>query len=164
MDAEIRENPRGLFDRTARGYSTPPVAVSIERGRVRFFSETLGETNPIYLEVEAARAAGHPDVVAPPSYFMVIEAEANAELTRLKQGLDKRLQCDFRYLLHGDERYHYRAPIYAGDQVLVTSRVIDFYDKKGGAMEFVTIESVVTHPERGELVRTARTLLHRLPA
>jgi len=44
-------------------------------------------------------------------------------------------------LLHGDERYHYEAPIYAGEEIVHATTVLEFYDKKGGAMEFVTFES-----------------------
>lgn len=164
MTAETSVNPRGLFDRAAKGMTLEPVSVAIERGRIRFFAQVLGETDPIHFDVEAARAAGHPDLVAPPSFFMVVEAAATEE--RLRRGLPSLLETvktDFRYLLHGDERYFYEAPIYAGEEVSLSAKVLDFYDKKGGAMEFATFESTVTHARRGVLVRAQRTLLHRLP-
>ena len=69
----------------------------------------------------------------------------------------------FAQVLHGDERYFYHGPMYAGDEVELSTTVVDFYDKKGGAMEFVTSESRIVHPTRGVLVRARRTLLHRLP-
>ncbi|MEZ6024317.1 MAG: MaoC family dehydratase N-terminal domain-containing protein [Hyphomonadaceae bacterium] len=138
--------------------------MQVERGRIRFFAQVLGETNPIHLDVDAARAAGHPDLVAPPTFFMVIEALANEERARKGGvGLLQLLKCDYRYLLHGDERYFYESPIYAGDEVEISAQVLDFYDKKGGAMEFATCESKITHAKRGVLVRATRTLLHRLP-
>ena len=165
MSPAASPNPRGIFDRTTKGQSAGPVNVQVERGTIRFFSHVLGANDPIHHDVEAARAAGHADLVAPPSFFMAIEALAGGEFKRRALPTAAELvKCDFRYLLHGDERYHYQAPIYAGDDVLFATRIVDFYDKKGGAMEFVTLEAEITHAERGVLVRAERTLLHRLPA
>lgn len=160
----VAENPRGIFDRSTRGLSLEPIPVRIERDRIRFFAQVLGETDPVHHRLEAARAAGHPDLPAPPSFFVVVEAAANEE--RQRRGLpifQELVRCDFRYLLHGDERYFYHGPMYAGDEVELSTTVVDFYDKKGGAMEFVTSESRIVHPARGVLVRARRTLLHRLP-
>lgn len=157
------ENPKGLFKRETRGQTIAPVTVAVERGRVRFFAQILGETNPHFIDVDAARAAGHPDITAPPSFFMVLEALADEERKlRGEPSAVELVGCDFRYLLHGDEHYAYEGAIYAGDDVTIETRVVNFYDKKGGAMEFVTLESLVTHAERGVLVRAKRTLLHRL--
>lgn len=162
MDAVA--NPRGLFDRSAKGAVIGPTPVAIERGRIRFFAQVLGFEDPVHFDLEAARAAGHPDLVAPPSFLVVMEAAANDALRR-RGGMTaaERVGCDFRYLLHGEERYFYTAPLHAGDEVEISTTVIDFYDKKGGAMEFVDLESAVRHPERGVLMRSRRTLLHRLP-
>lgn len=154
----------GIFDRTTKGASLPPVEVDVERGRIRFFAQVLGETDPIHTDVEAARVAGHPDLVAPPSFFMVVEATADEELRRRgEKSAAELVRCDYRYLLHGDETYAYSGLIYAGDRLTLTTTVVDFFEKKGGAMEFVTLSSTLSHPERGVLVRTTRNLLHRLP-
>lgn len=154
---------RGLFNRSTAGLTIAPVVVPIERGRVQFFSKVLGITDPIHIDISAARAHGYPDLVAPPSFYMVIEAAANDELKRSGQSsfLD-RIGCDYRYLLHGDESYDYLGGIYAGEEVSLTTTVVDFYDRKGGAMEFVTLRSTVEHAARGVLLRATRSLLHRL--
>ena len=154
--------PRGLFDRSTKGLSFAPVTVQIERDRIRFFAKVLEATDPVHYDVEAARAKGYPDLVAPPSFFMVIEATANEELQRKGQvSAIERVGSDFKYLLHGDEQYEYHGSLYAGDVVTLTTSVIDFYDKKGGAMEFATLRSVVEHRDRGVLIRATRTMLHR---
>lgn len=164
MSSDVQTNPRGIFNRAAKGVMLEPVTVPVERGRIRFFAQVLGESDPVHFDVDAARAAGHPDLVATPSFFMVVEAEANGERVRRGQPpMMDVVKCDFRYLLHGDERYFYQAPIYAGEEVTHTTKVLDFYDKKGGAMEFATFESTISHAKRGVLVRAQRTLLHRLP-
>lgn len=162
--SEAQSNPRGIFDRSTKGKSLEPVTVEIERGRIRFFAKVLEEADPVHFDVEATRAKGHPDLVATPSFFVVAEASANEE--RVRRGFKSTLElvkADLRYLLHGDERYFYEAPLYAGETVEHTTTIIDFYDKKGGAMEFVTFESTLRHAKRGVLLRAQRTLLHRLP-
>ena len=158
------DNPRGLFDRSTKGRRLPSVTVGVERGRMQFFAKILGETNPVYFDVAAARNAGYPDIIAPPSFFMVLEAAANELLKALGQFNSLQLiKCDYRYLLHGDEKYDYHGLIHAGDELAFGTRVVDFYDKKGGALEFATLESEVSHAERGLIVRSVRNLLHRLP-
>ena len=161
--SDSEANPRGLFKRQSKGQSTNPVSISIERGRIRFFAQVLGDTDPIHTDLDYARAKGHRDLVAPPSFFTVIEALANEEARRRGETavLDL-VGADFKFLLHGTERYSYNGLAFAGDEVSLTSRVLDFYDKKGGAMEFVEIESSITHAERGVLIRCTRTLLHKL--
>lgn len=155
---------KGIFDRSTKGRKIDPVTVLVERGRIRFFSAVLGETDPVHFDLAAARAAGHPDIIAPPSFFVVIEAAANEERrNRAIPSAQDLVKVDYRYLLHGEERYFYEAPIYAGDEVDIDITITDFFDKKGGAMEFVTFESRITHRERGLLVRAERSLLHRLP-
>lgn len=164
LSVDTTTTRKGIFDRSTKGMQVEPVKVLVERGRIRFFSKVLGQTDPIHFDLDAARAAGHPDLVAPPSFFMVIEASANEE--RKLRGIrsaQELVRVDYRYLLHGEERYFYEAPIYAGDEVETDIVITDFYDKKGGAMEFVTFESRIVHPERGLLVRSQRSLLHRLP-
>lgn len=164
MAKEPAVNPRGLFDRSTLGQPFPAVSVTIERGRILFFCEVLGERDPLHVDLAAARAAGYPDLVAPPSFFMAIEADA---VTAMKQAGRptpmEQIGCDFRYLLHGDEAYVYHGQVYGGDTLSVRMRVTDFYDKKEGAMEFATLAVDVEHAERGVVITATRTLLHRLP-
>lgn len=162
--AALAINPRGIFDRSSVGRSLSPVAVQVERGRLRFFAEVLGETDPIHVDSEAARAAGHPDIVALPSFFTVILAIANEERRRRGEPSSSQLiGSDHRYLLHGGEDYKYTGLVFAGDEVTVTTAVAGFYDRKGGAMEFATLEFTAVHATRGKLIQATRTLIHRLP-
>src|SRR3546814_5289706 len=69
--------------------------------------------------------------------------------------------CDFHHLLHGEQHFTYEGLMYAGDDVVVTTRVEDFYEKRGGLLEFVVLLSTISHADRGVLVRSKRMLLHR---
>lgn len=155
----------GVFDRTSAGYESAPVELTVERGAVSFFAETIGETNPIHSDVDAARAAGHPDVMAPATYPVVLDmAAARAGEKKGAPGLLEVIKADMRFLLHGNENYDYKGPIFAGDTVEVISRVNGFSDAKGGLLEIAHLEMEVRHPERGTLSIAHRDLIHRLPA
>ena len=55
----------GIFNRSTKGHVTPPIEVTLERGPLAFFSETIGETDPIYFDSDAAQAAGCPFYTSP---------------------------------------------------------------------------------------------------
>jgi len=153
----------GHFNRANAGKSTDPITVDVERGALIFFAETIGETNPVHRSVEAARGAGHPDVVAPATYAAVLDMAATQDATRAG-AIDALalVGANMRYLLHGTEAYDYHAPIHAGDQITVVTRIKGFTDAKGGKLEIAHLETKITHAERGDLVTVRRDLIHRL--
>src|SRR3546814_6880912 len=96
----------------------------------------------------AARAQGYPDIVAPPSFPAVIETLANDEQRRRGElPLTEVIGCDFHHLLHGEQHFTYEGLMYAGDDVVVTTRVEDFYEKRGGLLEFVVLLSTIRSEE-----------------
>lgn len=159
----IAPNPRGLFDRSTVGQTTEPVVFTVEVGRISFFADVLGETAQIHHDRATARAAGHPDVVAPPTFAMVVDLEAGRTLDRQgHKSLLKLIGCDLTRLLHGEERCDYSGLIYAGDRLTIETEVVGFEDKKGGALELAHLRARISHPERGVLVTITRSLVHRL--
>ncbi|MFA7432730.1 MAG: MaoC family dehydratase N-terminal domain-containing protein [Gemmobacter sp.] len=160
---DIAPNPRGFFDRATKGLKTEPVQFEVEAGRISFLAETLGETNPVHHDRAAARAAGYPDVVAPPTFAMVVDLETGrAQERRGEPSVLSRIGCDFRRLLHGEERYDYHGLIFAGDTLSIMTEVVGFEDKKGGTLELAHLRSEIRHPERGVVVTITRSLVHRL--
>lgn len=161
--SDMLTRPRGLFDRATVGLVTEPVEVRVEAGRISFFAETLGENDPVHHDRKAARAAGFPEIPAPPTFAMVIDLEAGRIARRLgRQSVFDRIGCDYTRLLHGEERYDYSGTILAGDRVTIETEVIGFEDKKGGALEIAHLRATIRHPERGVLVTISRALVHRL--
>lgn len=123
-----------------------PIVAVVERGRVQNFAAAIGETRPIYTDCEAARAAGHRDVLVPPTFLMGLELERSDTFEVLAEH-----GVDLSNLLHGEQRFVYHAPVCAGDELTFTARFTDVYAKAGGALEFIVRETRVER-DGGEVV------------
>ncbi|MGW6460096.1 MaoC family dehydratase N-terminal domain-containing protein [Streptomyces sp. NPDC055078] len=140
------------------GTELPPLTVDVERGRLRFFAQAIGETDPVYADLDSAKAAGHRDLPVPPTFVFCLEMERPAE----EPSLVDLLGIDIRRVLHGEQGFTYHAPAYAGDRLTFTTRITDVYSKKGGALEFVVRATEVTRD--GEPVaRLTSSLVVRNP-
>lgn len=157
------ENAVALFDRGSAGLTTKPRSVSVDRRHLVLYSEAIGETNPVFLKMEAAQAAGFIDVVAPPTFAAVIDMAALQDTVRDGDpDVHQLVNADFRFLLHGEEKYQYHGQIFAGDQVVHQTRVLGFSDAAGGRIEIAHLETTISHADRGILVACKRTLIHNL--
>lgn len=132
-----------MIDRRFIGHELPPFEVRVEPGRLRFFAKATGQTHPLYVDEAAARAAGHPGLMVPPTFLFCLEMESPdpAAIRNL-------LGLDYKRLLHGEQRFVYGAPAFAGDALRFAQRIEDIYDKKGGALEFVQRRTLV-HNQHG---------------
>ncbi|NGY04102.1 MaoC family dehydratase N-terminal domain-containing protein [Solimonas terrae] len=142
-----------MIDRSLVNHELTASTMLMERGRLKFFAKAIGETDAIYFDEAAARAAGHPDLPVPPTFLFGAELDSG--------GLEKLMQLlklDLRKLLHGEQEFTYHRMAYAGDCITVRSTITDIYDKKGGALEFVVKQSRATN-QRDELVAELRAVL-----
>ncbi len=128
------------------GRETAPYSVDVEKGRLRFFAKAIGETNPVYSDEDAAKAAGYPSIPAPPSFGFCLEMESNS----LWDNLDA-MGVPVGKILHGSQSFTYHEPICAGDRITFVTKISDIYDKKGGQLEFVVEDSTATN-QNGTLV------------
>jgi acyl dehydratase len=142
------------LDPSFAGRSYPPTApYEVGREKIREFADAIGDPNPVYTDPEAAKAAGHPDVLAPPTFVFTITYRAAAQVLRDPElGLD----LDRVALVHGDQRFVYTRPVRAGDRLSVTS-VIESVTSRAGS-DFLDVRGEV-HDESGEHVVTAHTKL-----
>ena len=128
------------------GLTMPAYEVDVEKGRLRFFAKATGQTDPVYTDEAAARAAGHPGLPVPPTFLFCLEMEVpNPGALRDKLGID------IAKILHGEQRFRCHRMAYAGDRLTFEQRVADIYSKKGGALDFMVRETRVTN-QRGEHV------------
>lgn len=145
-----------MLDRSKIGHSFPSHSVEIEKGRLRFFAKAIGETNPIYTDEAAARDAGYKTLPAPPTFMFSIDLDSPEFLPVLQL-----LNMDIGRILHGNQEFEYSGTIYAGDTITASCKILDMFDKKGGALEFVVLENSYTN-QHGELVGKARqTIVYR---
>jgi acyl dehydratase len=133
-----------MIDRSFIGWTSAPATVEVDHDRLRRFAQAIGETNPIYTDEQAARASGYPGLPAPPTLAFCLEMEKKIAY----QMLDK-MGVPLNSILHGEQTFIYHQPILAGDRLTLQARVLDIYAKKGGALEFIVNETVMTN-QRGE--------------
>jgi acyl dehydratase len=127
------------------GHVYPPTETYlVSRERVREFADAIGADNPAHRDVAAARAHGYPDVVAPPTFPVVV---TNAVITMLRD--DPALGLDFTRLVHGDQRFAYARPVVAGDELACVCTVEEIMSR--GGHEFLTTRTDVLDPA-GSLV------------
>ena len=141
-----------MIDRLYIGHAMPSFEVLVEKGRLHFFAKATGQTDPVYWDEVAARAAGHPALPVPPTFLFCLEmASPDPAAIRHLLGMD------YRRLLHGEQGFTYHSLAYAGDVLRFEQRIEDIYDKKGGALEFVLRKTRVTK-QRGKPVADLRTV------
>jgi acyl dehydratase len=136
----------------AKAIQFVPLTVEVERGRLRFFAKATGQTDPVYLDLDAARAAGHPDLPVPPTFLFSLGLEAADPF-----GYVDRLGIDLRFVLHGEQSFTYHHLAYAGDRLTLEERIVDVYTKRGGALEFVVKQTDITRD--GQPVAQTRSVI-----
>jgi len=142
-----------VIDRKHIGRVFPSYEVEIERGRLRFFAKAIGETNPVFTDEQAARAAGHPSIPIPATFLFTLEREHSHRFDYLQM-----LGVDLHHVLHGEQSFVYHKQVYAGETVTFEPRIADIYDKKGGALEFIALETAVKD-QHGAPVAELRSLI-----
>jgi acyl dehydratase len=130
----------------AVGKSFPSVTYAVGREKVREYALAVGESNPLHLDVDAARAAGHRDVVAPPMFAVVYSAPAMGPAI-----FDPDVAIDFARMVHGGQEFVWGPLVVAGDEITTTARVKEIYERTG--MGFYVFETDSVNQE-GETVCT----------
>jgi acyl dehydratase len=140
------------LDRELVGRSYPPSAVyEVGRGKIAEFATAIGEDDPVHRDPEAARAAGYPDVIAPPTFAIALTLEAaNVVLS------DPQVELDYSRVVHGEQRFTHHRPIRAGDRLVATTTIEAVRAVAGNDM-LTTRVDVAT--EDGEPVCTATSML-----
>jgi acyl dehydratase len=142
-----------MIDRSHIGRELAPSVLDVEKGRLLFFAQAIGETDPVYTDEAAARAAGYPALPAPPTFIFAAELDSRTVVSMLDA-----MGVPLARILHGKQAFRYFAPVCAGDTVTVRSRVADIYARRSGALEFIVKESTATN-QHGTEVATMRSVI-----
>lgn len=137
------------------GRSYPPAPpYLVGREKVREFARALLASSPLSLDPEAARAAGYADVVAPPTFAVVVQEHTLAQLLA-----DPDAGIEFARVVHGDQHFTFTRPIVAGDELIATLTVTSV--KSLGGHSMVTAESSIVDADGQHVVTAISTLVVR---
>ena len=130
-----------------------PAAATYQVGRekIREFADAIGDGNAVYRDPDAARAAGYPDLVAPPTFAMILVLRTQEELIN-----DPKLGLDYRRMVHGSQSFTHHRPITAGDELAATLHVDGI--RAMGGNDMLTVRCEITD-SAGDPVTTARAML-----
>ena len=142
-----------MIDTSFIGWVSPPSTVEVEKGRLRFFAQAIGETNPLYTNEAAAQAAGYRSLPIPPTFLFCLEMENPSSFKLLET-----LNVSLARILHGEQSFTYHQPVCAGDCITFQSTVSDIYSKKGGALEFI-VQDTTARNQDAVLVGEMRSII-----
>ncbi len=132
----------------------PTAPYLVGREKVREFARAVLSNAPLHHDPEAARATGYADVVAPPTFAIVVQ---DATLQQLLS--DEEAAVDFSRVVHGDQRFTYSRPIVAGDELTGVMTVTSVKQLGGNSM--VTSSTEVSDATGAHVVTAISTLVVR---
>ena len=110
----------------AIGKKYEPTTYAVGREKIKEYARAVGETNPLHLDVEAARAAGYSDVVAPPMFAVVYSAPALGPAM-----FDSEVGMNFAAMVHGGQEFEWGEPACSGDEITTTAKCLEIFEKDG---------------------------------
>ena len=129
----------------------PGSPYEVSRVKIAEFADAIGEPSPLCRDREAAVKAGYPDVIAPPTFAIVISMASAATIQD-----DPGLGLDYSMVVHGEQGFTHARPLHAGDVVVATSTV-ESIRAVGGMSLLTTITDISTVD--GEHVCTAKSVI-----
>jgi acyl dehydratase len=135
---------RDYVGRSYRAHGT----FEVSREHIRRFAEAIGDPNPVYRDPEAAKAAGHPDVIAPPTFLTTVGMSLRGSGPINDAGLG----LDYSRVVHGEQRFVHHRPARPGDVLTAETTISDIRD--AGANELMTMAMEITTTD-GERICTA---------
>jgi acyl dehydratase len=130
-----------MIDRSLVGHTFQPVHTRVDADGVRRFAAAIGDTDPVYYDEAVAIERGFRSIPIPPTYVFSLKHHALSPEHALETlGID----AGSGKLLHAEQSFSYHRPICVGDELTFVERVADVYEKKGGSLRFMVLETIVT--------------------
>jgi acyl dehydratase len=129
----------------------PSEPYEVSRVKIAEFADAIGEPSALCRDRAAAQAAGYPDVIAPPTFAIVVSAKGSARVTH-----DPDLGVNYAMIVHGEQSFEHARPLHAGD-VVVSQSTIESIRPLGTMTTLTTVTQIRTVD--GEHVCTARSTL-----
>lgn len=131
-----------MIDRALIGTTVASGAVRVERGRLRLFAKAVGLRDPACFDLDAARAAGYPDLLVPPTYAFTLESDLPG-----RRAIADVLGVPPARMLHGEQSFEWLGDAFAGQTLHVAARITGIGSKKGGLLDAVERRTTVTHAD-----------------
>jgi acyl dehydratase len=139
---------------TAIGKTYEPVQYAVGREKIKEYAHAVGETNPVHLDVQAARAAGYADVVAPPMFAVVYSAPALGPML-----FDPEIGLNFAMMVHAGQEFEWGPLVVAGDEISTTASVKDISERDGRG--YYVFESISKNQRDEQVCRGTWTQIVR---
>jgi acyl dehydratase len=131
---------------------TPPYEVS--REKIREFADAINDPNPLYRDRAVAESHGYPDVIAPPTFPIVLTLKAGHQVIA-----DPDFGIDYSRVVHGEQRFVHHRPVHAGDVLQVIVSVDDIRTAAGN--DIVTTRAEVSTVDGEQVVTATSTIVAR---
>jgi acyl dehydratase len=129
----------------------PGEPYEVSRVKIADFADAIGDSSELYRNRDAALKAGYPDVIAPPTFAIVVSMASSREAN-----LDPGLGLDYSMVVHGEQTFAHARPLHAGDVVVATTTIESI--KSLGAMSMLVTATDIATVD-GEHVCTARSTI-----
>jgi acyl dehydratase len=131
------------FDRSILGKEFVLGTFQVTEDMILGFARAVGETDPKYVDSEAAKQGPTGGLIAPPIFYDVFRADQLPD-PKVKFG---------KVAFNAGQRCEFYAPIRPGDTITLKTRVTDVYEKTGrtGKMVFIVRETTYEN-QQGEKV------------
>ena len=132
------------------GKRSEKVRNKIERGAVKKFAEAIGDLSPIFYDEEVGRNLKVKRNIAPPTFPVTLDFGVVPELPLPAKGL-----------IHGEQSFHYKRPLFVDEEIYCFTEVKDYYEKTGnfGEMGFLVISKVGVDAEDALIFREERVII-----
>lgn len=143
-----------MLNRDYLGHISEQRVVNIEKGQIQLFAKSIGETDPVYFDEVAARTAGYSGIPAPLTFASCLRFLVPSKTPTMEE-----LGLDYSRLLHAEEQCEYLLPIHAGDKLTLVTEVVDMYEKKDGALEFLVREMRISNESNSIVQKVVYTVV-----
>jgi acyl dehydratase len=143
------------LDASFIGRTYPPTApYEVGREKIREFADAIGDYNPVYRDQVVAEKMGYPDVIAPPTFPVVLSMRSAGQVIA-----DPALGLDYTRVVHGEQKFVYTRPVRAGDRLVSVVTVENVRSAAGN--DLLTTRADVSTVDGEHVVTAYSTLVAR---
>jgi acyl dehydratase len=143
------------LDASFIGRTYPPTEpYEVGREKIREFADAIGDYNPVYRDQAVAEKLGYPDVIAPPTFPVVLSMRSTGQVVA-----DPALGLDYSRVVHGEQKFVYTRPVRAGDRLVSVVTVENVRSAAGN--DLLTTRADVSTVEGEHVVTAYSTLVAR---